>query len=199
MIVRIVPGTIRDLSYVAARLRPDDRSEVDCLIPGWTPAGLALAALHGSAYIVELDRNPEAAFGACEHRHGLWNIWAWGSRRMGRCVPAIRNFCLNVLMPDLLNAGALRGEARAMHSHASAHLLLKRLGATPVCLLRNYGMNGEDFVLFEWVRSKDCPLSATVSRPEEVFEALSPGSADAASQAYRMAAERIFGAFARHE
>jgi hypothetical protein len=175
MPVRIVGGNLRDLSYLASRLRPDDHAEVSCQIPGWTPAGLAYSALQGLAWCVLLDGNPEAAFGAREQRTGLWIIWAWGSRRMWRCVPAIKRFCLEVLMPDVLNAGALRGEARALASHKSAHTLLSHLGAQPAGLLRNYGMNGENFILFEWVRSKDFPLSAPVSRPEEVFQALASG------------------------
>jgi hypothetical protein len=150
MPIRIVGGTLRDLSYLASRLRPDDHAEVSCQIPGWTPAGLAHSALQGLAYCVLLDGNPEAAFGAREQRTGLWIIWAWGSHRMWRCVPAIKRFCLEVLMPDVLNAGALRGEARALASHKSAHTLLRHLGATRRCELPRYGTGGETFILWDW-------------------------------------------------
>ncbi|MBN9270442.1 MAG: hypothetical protein J0J15_09370, partial [Mesorhizobium sp.] len=64
MPVRIVPATLRDLSYIAANLRPEDRDEIDCQCDGWTPALLALTALQGLAYVAELDGNPEAGFGA---------------------------------------------------------------------------------------------------------------------------------------
>jgi hypothetical protein len=150
MPARIVGGCLRDLSYLASRLRPDDHAEVSCQIPGWTPAGLAHSALLGLAYTVLLDGNPEAAFGAREQRAGLWVIWAWGSHRMWRCVPAIKRFCLEVLMPDVLNAGALRGEARALASHKSAHTLLRHLGATRRCELPRYGTGGETFILWDW-------------------------------------------------
>jgi hypothetical protein len=175
MTVRIIGGTIRDLSYIAANLRPEDHAEVDCQFDSWTPAQLALSAMQGYAYVAEIDGNPEAAFGAGELRSGLWIIWCWGSKRMGRCVPRITKFCLESLMPDVLDAGALRGEARPMASNASAIRWLERLGATRQGTLRNYGKNGEDFELFEWVRSPNHPVSAKVNRPDGVFSALTPG------------------------
>ena len=91
MPVRIVPATLRDLSYIAANLRPEDRAEIDCQCDGWTPALLALTALQGLAYVAELDGNPEAGFGAAEQRSGLWTAWSWGTRRMWRC--ASRSAC----------------------------------------------------------------------------------------------------------
>jgi hypothetical protein len=152
MPARIVGGTLRDLSYLASRLRPDDHAEVSCQIPGWTPAGLAAAALQGFAYCVELDGNPEAAFGAREQRTGLWIAWSWGSKRMHRCVPAIVRFFYAVLGPDVVAAGAHRVEARALAGNDLAVRFLKRLGATQRCLLPSYGMNGETFVLWDWTR-----------------------------------------------
>lgn len=175
MKARVIGGTLRDLSYIAANLRPDDKAEIDCQCEAWKPAQLALAALQGHAYVVTLDGNPEAAFGATEQRTGLWIIWSWGSRRMWRTVPTITKFCMEVVIPDVLNAGAMRGEARAMASNQMAVRWLERLGATRQGVLRNFGKNGEDFLLFEWVRSKDWPTSAIVNRPGEVFEALAPG------------------------
>lgn len=153
MAVRIVGACIRDLSYVASNLRPDDLAEVDCQIDQWSPASLALAALQGKAFVAELNGNPEAAFGAAELRSGLWIIWSWGTRRMPRCVPLITRFCKEVVMPDVLAAGAYRGEARALASNAMAQRWLARLGATRRCSLPAYGKNGEDFVLWDWTRS----------------------------------------------
>lgn len=48
MASRIVAATLRGLSYIAANLRPEDRAEIDCQLDHWSPALLALTALHGS-------------------------------------------------------------------------------------------------------------------------------------------------------
>jgi hypothetical protein len=71
MTARIIGGNLRDLSYIAANLRPEDRAEIDCQLDDWSPVTLALHAMQGPAYVVELDGNPEAAFGAAELRSGL--------------------------------------------------------------------------------------------------------------------------------
>ncbi|RUV32934.1 hypothetical protein [Mesorhizobium sp. M7A.F.Ca.MR.148.00.0.0] len=152
MTVRIVGGNIRDLSYIAANLRPQDKAEIHCQLDGWTPATLALHAMQGPAYVVELDGNPEAAFGAAQLRSGLWIAWSWGTRRMKRCVPRITKFFWEVLGPDVAAQGAWRVEARALASNDLALRWLHRLGATERCRLPAFGKNGEDFILFDWTR-----------------------------------------------
>ncbi|MER8793960.1 hypothetical protein NKH75_07095 [Mesorhizobium sp. M0984] len=152
MTVRILGGNLRDLSYIAANLRPEDQAEIDCQFDEWTPAMLALHAMQGRAYVVELDGNPEAAFGAAPLRSGLWIAWSWGTKRMKRCVPRITQFFYAVLGPDVAAQGAWRVEARAMAGNDLAVRWLNRLGATERCRLPGYGKNGEDFILFDWTR-----------------------------------------------
>lgn len=152
MTVRIVPATLRDLSYIAANLRPEDRAEIDCQLDQWSPALLAMTALQGFAYVAELDGNPEAGFGAAEQRSGLWIAWSWGTRRMKRCVPGITAQFHAVLGPQVAARGAWRVEARALAANELALRWLGRLGATQRCLLPAYGRNGEDFFLYDWTR-----------------------------------------------
>lgn len=152
MTVRIIGANLRDLSYIASNLRPDDKAEIDCQLDEWTPAMLALSAMQGMAYIAELDGNPEAAFGAAQSRSGLWIAWSWGSKRMWRCIPRITKFFYEVLGPDVAAQGAWRVEARALAANDMALRWLHRLGATERCRLPAYGKNGEDFVLFDWTR-----------------------------------------------
>ncbi|TIL84400.1 MAG: hypothetical protein E5Y73_33620 [Mesorhizobium sp.] len=155
MTVRIVSATLRDLSYIAANLRPEDRTEIDCQLDEWSPALLALTALQGFAYVAELNGNPEAGFGAAEQRGGLWIAWSWGTRRMRRCVPGITAFFHAVLGPQVAAHGAWRVEARALATNELALRWLARLGATQRCRLPGYGKNGEDFLLYDWTRSSD--------------------------------------------
>ncbi len=152
MSVRIVGGNLRDLSYVAANLRPADFAEIDCQVDEWTPASIALSAMQGMAYTAQMDGNPEAAFGATQARGGLWVAWSWGSRRMPRCVPAMTRFFYAVLGPDVAAQGAHRVEARAMGGNVLAERWLTKLGATRRCELPGFGKGGEDFVLWDWTR-----------------------------------------------
>lgn len=152
MTCRIIGANLRDLSYIASNLRPQDYAEIDCQMDYWTPAILALSAMQGMAYIAELDGNPEAAFGAAENRSGLWIAWSWGSKRMWRCIPRITQFFYQVLGPDVAAQGAWRVEARALGANDMALRWLRRLGAHERCPLPAYGKNGEDFILFDWTR-----------------------------------------------
>lgn len=152
MTLRIIPATLRDLSYIAANLRPEDRAEIDCQLDHWSPALLALTALQGFAYVAELGGNPEAGFGAAEQRGGLWIAWSWGTRRMKRCVPGITEFFRAVLGPEVAARGAWRVEARALAANELALRWLARLGATERCRLPGYGRNGETFILYDWTR-----------------------------------------------
>lgn len=175
MSVRIIGANLRDLSYIASNLRPQDKAEIDCQLDEWTPAMLALSAMQGMAYIAELDGNPEAAFGAAEQRSGLWCAWSWGSKRMWRCIPRITSFFYEVLGPDVAAQGAWRVEARALAANDMALRWLRRLGAHERCDLPGYGKNGEAFILFDWTRETWNHVPSQIS---QAAEAAAP-SADA--------------------
>ena len=150
--VSIRGANLRDLSYVAGRLRAADREELDAQHPGWTPAAVAAAHLAGYGYVVCVDGNPEAAFGAIEQRAALWIIWAFGTEHMWRCAPLMRDFGVTELLPQLLDDGAQRAEARALPRNSGGNRLLEALGATRRCELPGYGVNGETFILWDWTR-----------------------------------------------
>lgn len=133
----------------------------------WSPAWLAHTSLSGPAWVAEVDGNPEAAFGAAELRKGLWIAWSWGTRRMRRAVPHMTRFVREVTIPHAISQGCLRCEARAMASNAMALKWLDRLGANRCADLPMYGINGEDFVLFEWTKdAMDVPFQRQAARSE---------------------------------
>lgn len=154
MTARIVPANFRDLSYIASRIRDEDRAEAEATLGPLHYMDLAAMHLRDSAFVVTLDGNPEAAFGATrvigEH---LWTAWSWGSNRINRCAPLITRFVRDSMMPDLLAKGAQRVEARAMASHQMARNWLLRMGATERCELPCFGRRGEDFILYDWTRA----------------------------------------------
>lgn len=149
---RVVPATLRDLSYVAAHMREADRAEVEAQLDEWNAAHVAAMSLRDYAYVVELAGNPEAAFGCGQVRRGYWIAWSWGTDRLAKCLPAMIGFITECLQPAVYEAGALRVEARALASHRQARRFLERIGGTYRCELPAYGKNGETFVLYDWTR-----------------------------------------------
>ena len=154
MKARIIAANFRDLSYVASRLRGEDRQEIEAQTGPLHYMELAALHLRDSAFIVTLDGNPEAAFGAARFLGDhLWTAWSWGSKRINRCAPIITRFVRQSMVPDLIKKGAWRVEARALKGHHTARNWLKRMGATERCELPAFGRSGEDFVLYDWTRS----------------------------------------------
>lgn len=184
MRTKIIAGNFRDLSYIAANLRPEDYAEIDCQFDEWTPLMLAYLSMQGLSWVVTLDGNPEAAFGAHEHRKGFWIIWSWGTKRISRCVPTITDFAHQQLIPHIVNSGAWRAEARPLAANDLACRWLERLGARRQGLLESYGKNGEDFILYEWVRSQ---FEDTAHVPEH--EAAETGATPNASDRERRGSE----------
>lgn len=153
MPARIIAANFRDMSYVCANLRAEDKAEAEAAVGPFHYIDLAAGHLRDRAYIVEVNGNPEAAFGANRSSGDhLWNAYLFGTKRIARAIPRIRAFCREVMMPDLLAIGAHRVEARALASHFTAHRMLESMGAQKRCDLPGYGVHGETFLLYDWNR-----------------------------------------------
>lgn len=165
MACEVKPANLRDLSYVASHMRASDRAEVECQIDEWSAVNVAALSLRDYAYVVELDGNPEAAFGCGQVRRGYWIAWSWGTARSWRCLPTIVSFITGTLQPAVYAAGAFRVEARALASHVQARNFLERIGGRFRCELPGYGKNGETFILYDWTRETyvpvQCPINAS--------------------------------------
>jgi len=133
-------------------MRASDRAEVEAQMDEWSAVHVAALSLRDFAYVVELNGNPEAAFGCGQVRRGYWIAWSWGTDRLVRCVPAMVSFITEQLQPAVYEAGARRVEARALASHRHAIRFLERIGGTFRCELPAYGKNGEAFCLYDWTR-----------------------------------------------
>ncbi|WP_398469638.1 hypothetical protein [Tardiphaga sp.] len=151
-VCEVKAANLRDLSYVAAHMRAADRAEVECQMDEWSATVVAAVSLRDFAFTVDLNGNPEAAFGAGQVRQGYWLAWSWGTHRLMRCLPTMIQFITEQLQPAVYAAGALRVEARALKSHTQACAFLRRIGGHHRCDLPAYGKGGEDFVLFDWTR-----------------------------------------------
>jgi hypothetical protein len=153
MPARVIGANFRDLSYITANMRQEDKAESTAVLGPLHYMDIAAIHLRDRAYVVEVDGNPEAAFGACriagDH---LWAAWSFGTKRISRAIPIITRFCRDVMVPDLLATDAQRVEARALASHFTAHRWLSAMGASLRCELPCFGRGGETFLLYEWTR-----------------------------------------------
>lgn len=152
--VLIQPASMRDMTYIGANLRDEDRREIMCqLPPGISGAGMAASVLatvpEDWTWIATLDGQPAAAFGFQPITVPVWCAWAWGTRHLPRVMPAITRWCWG-LEDRILEYGVRRLEARSIAGHHAAHRWLEQLGCKRVCDLPDHGRNGELFHLYAW-------------------------------------------------
>lgn len=148
---------MRDASYIAANMRPEDFREIACLWQHWDTRALGLCALETAVpdmvWSVWYDGQPAAAFGfsrasAFDPEH--WQAWAFGTERFKRCVPLMTRHILG--LRSKIERDCRRLQVITHDGHDIAHRWIEALGATREGRLRSYGRGGEDFWIYAWVR-----------------------------------------------
>lgn len=159
MNVTIRPATLRDMTFITANIRPQDRQEIEATAAVNNMTEAAFVSFHGSdgwCWCAWLNDQPVGAFGVSgwgnyyqpHLRHG----WAYGTRQFKRAVPAISRFMMGTMVPLLLGEGITRIEVRSLEGHDLAHKWLAGLKCRHEAVMPNYGVHGETFHLWAWVK-----------------------------------------------
>lgn len=153
MTVEIIPGNLRDLTYIAANMRAHDWREISAQLPAEiTPTqAAAISYTAGRSWVCLWNGQPVAAFGISPIAAAVLSIWAWGTNDMLRAVPALTRYVENELVPDWDRLGLMRVEARSIADHKAAHRWLRAMGWTETPC-PEFGRDGEDFILFAQTR-----------------------------------------------
>lgn len=154
-LVTIEPATLASASFICANLRALDRAEAFCQLPiGTKTHELAYAMLmSGDNYVVKLRDEPIIFFGVAPMNAVCSSVWAIGTARFDRGVPAMMRFFDNTIGPRLRTLGVTSLEARAMAGHKQAHRWIHLTGGVAHGPPFEYGRNGEKFVLFRWTEA----------------------------------------------
>jgi hypothetical protein len=153
----ILEATLRDVSFIAANLNADDEAECFGVLPsGTTSLEMAQMVMAASSlkWVAYYKQQPVMAFGASQdwHRDWAWSAWMFGTKDAPKAVPKVTRHIRGVLIPSLMEAGATRVEAISHAGHVRAHSWLSSLGANEALILRGYGRDNQNYVMFEWVR-----------------------------------------------
>lgn len=146
---------VREISFVAAHMRDADRREIYCQRANDNARELATTSAYVSplhCYAAFEGGSPIAVYGASEQHPRMWTAWAFGTPRIRRAIPAISRHIREHVIDALLASGANRVEVRSIADHDIAHRWLESLGAEREGLLKGFGRNAEDFVLYAWRR-----------------------------------------------
>lgn len=158
MRVDIRPGTARDLCFVACNLREWDKKEIGASARLSSMTEAAMISWYSSPgwnWTAWLDGQPQAAFGVSFGSPYLPHVrsaWAWGTDRFKRCAPAITRFSMKEWPSRLIGEGVTRVEIRSLKGHDIAHKWLSAIRARREGEMTNYGVNGETFELWAWLK-----------------------------------------------
>jgi len=156
--VEIRDGTLRDICFVAANLREQDRREIfaTALLESGSQAGaMSFLTSPGFCWTAWIDGQPVAAFGVSQG--GMFQphmrfAWAYGTERFKRAAPAITRFCIQEWPRRLIAEGVTRVEIRSIADHDLAHKWLASIRARKEATMPNYGVGGETFELWAWLK-----------------------------------------------
>lgn len=156
--MKTIEATLTDVYPIAAALRESDRRELAATRVE-DPLRLALDACVSVPFAWTFwddgpDPQPIAALGAsCLHR-GVWRMWMFATDEIGKISVSLAKKARDEIFPGLVNAGAHRIECLSSADNKSAHDWIRLVGGEKTAELKAYGMNGEDFYVFSWVREK---------------------------------------------
>jgi hypothetical protein len=143
-------ANVRDLTFILANLRDEDRQEVVAHLGAFHNYNLAVSCLQaGPAFVAYTKQDqPAFAFGAAHYSPTTVSAWAYGTKKAWRVLPAVTRFVLGPLASDLRDKGYRYAEARALMINTPAlQWMQEHLGAKILTELYGFGTMGEAFVL----------------------------------------------------
>lgn len=151
-LIEIKPSCLRDASYVFGNLNAADLAEVSCQLPSsMRPQDLApfhVTALQSA--VAYVDGVPAMFFGVGALNAACASVWAVGTSKGWRAVPAVTRYWHETLVPWMIENGFLYAEARSLATNERAHRWLRSLSAEAVTEPLPFGTGGEPFLLFRF-------------------------------------------------
>lgn len=153
--IDIRPANLRDASWLMANLRQLDREETFCQLPDGLPtAKLAEWFITGGEAFIAYHRDePALLFGTTRIHVCAMSIWALGTDRANRAIPAVSRFLIEHAIPWRLDEGFTCMEARSLETHHDAHRWMESMGGKREGEPYLYGKGGELFVTYRWTVS----------------------------------------------
>ena len=152
---RIEFGTVTALEYIAAHLREEDRREVSALSAADDPERflpLKIMMFAKEVYVASREY-PIAAWGYVELWPHVGSCFAFGTDEWGLVLRHVTNHVRRYMFPRVIAAGYHRMECRALACREDVGRWVSLLGGEPEAVLRKAGKNGEDFIIYRWVKS----------------------------------------------
>lgn len=156
-LVQIVAGNLRDITWLAANMVPEDKAEINCQIPDeWendgTTIGSALYADSLFSWVAMRRGKLLMAWGFVPRTVSIMDGWAFGTSDKAKAIPAINAYMTGPMALEFVEMGLTRIEVRVSKENALAIKWLQSLNCNHVCDIEGQGKHGEKFELRAWTR-----------------------------------------------
>lgn len=149
-------NTFQAVEYLCLNIREMDRLEIFGLRNHDSALLLAQEVIHastrGKAKVFEHQGRPAGIVGVSPMWAGVWTAYSFGTEDWRSVARPMTKYALRVLKPFIEQRGAHRLQCESRVDHTDAHRWLTMLGAEPDGLLRSYGRDGSDYIMFSWVK-----------------------------------------------
>lgn len=148
----------RDISFIAATMRAEDRREIFATRFNDSALELAAGAMHYSfrKWTAGIDGQPVACGGATEASPGVAKVWMFATDNWRKVAGSVSLFVRDKFIIDLMDMGVHRAECLSIEGHDVAHRWLEWLGAVRECEVPLRGKNGETFYQYAWRKPDVC-------------------------------------------
>lgn len=149
-------GDVGAVKHIIQNCRARDRAELEALY------GLDFTLEHAPAWasqaclleIFEHDGQPVAFVAAHRMTHTVCLLSMLATEHWRKVAPAVIKWARRKAMPALYLQGFKRAECRSIDGHPEAIRFLLHLGFEVEGYCKQYGRNGETFILFSFTKRK---------------------------------------------
>jgi len=153
----LIPVSLAAIEYLTLNMREIDRAEIFGLRNHDSPTLLAYEvatlASYGKAAIAEHKGRPCGIIGVFPMWSGVWSAFSFGTDDWRHGVLSMTSWAKFTMHPHLRQCNAHRLQCESRIDHHEAHRWLTRMGAEADGLLRGYGRDGSDYIMFSWKES----------------------------------------------
>ena len=155
--IRISKLTFRDVATITQNLRSQDFEELMATqqiedIKAYIHGLWQVVAETDYAFVAkDSDGNPVTAFGMVSPYPGVWNVWLLSTPGFGKIATTLTKKIKRDIMPLWLQLGH-RFQCVSHENNEISHKWLRFLGFEKEVVLKKYGKDQKDFIMFSIVR-----------------------------------------------
>lgn len=148
--------SLNAVRYVCQNLRQKSLDEINGLMRvNMDDFAAYLHSREGFHWVGYHDTLPAALIGAYPQRPGLWSLYGLGTDDWHHIWRDVTRVARRDMMRMVLETDCRRAECLSLADHHDTHKWLDMLGASHRAEMPKYGIDGQDYILFSWLRGGD--------------------------------------------